>query len=220
MSTIDIIPIIISALALIVSGGTAWLNLVRKGTVKMTQPTVIFFGPDGPFKGEPKIFLRTLLFSTAKRSHVVESMYVRLSRGESTQSFNIWVYGDKEVARGSGINVGETGVVCNHHFLLPKDGTNYSFLPGEYTLQVFAKLINKREPMLLFQQTLSLSSEQAELLQKENAGIYFDWGPDSQKYHPHVETAPVNEQQLLRQLLNQSPETKLGIEKLKARTGK
>ncbi len=38
----------ISVLALAVSSVTAWLTLFRRGTVKMTQPTVIFFGPDTP----------------------------------------------------------------------------------------------------------------------------------------------------------------------------
>ena len=38
---------IISCLALSVSGVTAWLTFFRKGQLLMTQPTVIFFGPDG-----------------------------------------------------------------------------------------------------------------------------------------------------------------------------
>ena len=41
------IPVIISSLALAVSAVTAWLTLFRRGALKMTQPTVIFFGPDG-----------------------------------------------------------------------------------------------------------------------------------------------------------------------------
>ena len=53
----------ISVLALTLSSVTAWLTLFRRGTVKMTQPTVIFFGPDSPRSASeiplPKIFLRT-----------------------------------------------------------------------------------------------------------------------------------------------------------------
>src|SRR2546427_296072 len=37
----------ISLAALAASGLTAWLTLFRRGTVYMTRPTVIFFGPDG-----------------------------------------------------------------------------------------------------------------------------------------------------------------------------
>jgi hypothetical protein len=205
LSAIDIIPLIISTLALLTSGGTAWFTLLRRGTVKMTQPTVIFFGPDGHSKRDSqKIFLRTLVFSTAKRNHIIESMFVRLQHGKFTQDFNIWVYGDKDMARGSGISVGEQGVVCNHHFLLLKDGDNYPFSSGEYTLQIFAKILNQKKPLRLFQQTLSISIQEAEVLKRENVGIYFDWIPDSAKYHSHVEITPVGEQLLVGSLLKTS----------------
>jgi hypothetical protein len=76
--------------------------MFRRGTVRMTAPTVIFFGPDGgpseDRKLSAKVFLRTLLYSTSKRGRIVESMYVRLRRGESAQTFNIWVYGDTTLA--------------------------------------------------------------------------------------------------------------------------
>jgi hypothetical protein len=49
-----VIPVIISCLALFISGLTAWLTLLRKGTVRMTQPTVVYFGPDG---GHEKMML-------------------------------------------------------------------------------------------------------------------------------------------------------------------
>jgi hypothetical protein len=41
----------------------------------MTRPAVIFFGPDGPPSqgAEVKVFLRTLLYSTAKRAQIIES---------------------------------------------------------------------------------------------------------------------------------------------------
>jgi hypothetical protein len=44
----DSLSITISILALSLSVLTARLTLFRQGTVKMTQPTVIFFGPDAP----------------------------------------------------------------------------------------------------------------------------------------------------------------------------
>jgi len=60
----DPIILTISALALVVSTTTAWLTLFRRGTIQMTQPTVIFFGPDTPRSGErrafPKIYLKAL----------------------------------------------------------------------------------------------------------------------------------------------------------------
>jgi hypothetical protein len=93
----DPIALAISTLALCVSGLTAWLTLLQRGTVRMTQPTVIYFGPDAPRhnggKPSPKIYLRALLFATSKRGRVIESMHASLQRNESKQNFNVWVHG-------------------------------------------------------------------------------------------------------------------------------
>lgn len=181
----------ISALALAVSGLTAWLTLFRAGDLRMTQPTVVFFGPDGGRgDGEPprlKVFLRTLLYSTARRGQTVESMHVNLRRAESTQNFSIWVYGEDRLARGSGIHVGPEGVACNHHFLLPEDGANFSLLSGQYVVTVFAKRVSDRTPRQLAVLRLTISERQAKELEEDDSGIYFDWGPDQQAYHGHVE---------------------------------
>lgn len=128
----DPVAVTISALALAVSATTAWLTLFRRGTVKMTQPTVIYVGPDTlpPTWNDappPKIYLHTLLFSTSKRGRVIESMHVRVTRNETHQNFNIWVHGDATLVRGSGLFVGETGVAANHHFLTPRDARGFRF---------------------------------------------------------------------------------------------
>ena len=77
----DAISVTISVFALCLSALTAWLTLFRRGTVKMTQPTVIYLGPDSPRARDesplPKVFLRTLLFATSKRGRIVESMHIR-----------------------------------------------------------------------------------------------------------------------------------------------
>jgi hypothetical protein len=186
----SLLSIIISASALIISALTAWFSLFHRGAIKMTQPTILFFGPDGA-NGPPKIFLRTLLFSTARKGQIVENMYVKLHRGESVQNFNIWVYGDKDsLARGSGLFVSREGIASNHHFLLPKDGTTYKFLPGEYVVKVFASLLGTRRPSLLFVQQLNLSQEFAVELNQEKSGVYFDWGPDSRSYDAHLDRNP------------------------------
>ena len=185
---LEIITIVIACLSLAISAITAWLTLLRKGTVRMTQPTMIFFGYDPD--GSSKVFLRTLLYSTSKRSQIVESMFIRLQRGESSQTFNIWVYGNGSLARGSGIKVGPDGVTYNHHFLIPKDGTVYEFLAGDYVVEVYAALVNARSPILLYRLRLSLSSEHATALKDRNVGVFFDWGPDSQKYHAYIDIRP------------------------------
>ena len=191
----DPASITISVLALAVSSLTAWLTLFRRGTVKMTQPTVIFFGPDAPRSSDaappPKVFLRTLLFSTSKRGRVIENMYVALSRDEAHQNFSIWVYGEREkLVRGSGLFVGETGVEANHHFLTPKDATSFRFIAGHYRVDVFAHLLGDRSRTLLFSQTLEVTREVAAMLEESGAGLYFDWGPDSSRYLPHIDRRP------------------------------
>ena len=190
----DPITISVAILALAVSATTAWLTLFRRGTVAMTQPTVIFFGPDKPGLGEkvspPKIYLRCLLFATSKRGRIIESMHVTLSRNESIQNFNIWVYGDEKLVRGSGLFIGETGVATNHHFLTPKDGAKFAFLEGTYRLQVFAHLLGDSSKKLLFAQSLEIKSDVAVALEAPGTGLYFDWGPDSSAYLTHIEKRP------------------------------
>jgi hypothetical protein len=179
----------ISILALATSAGTAWFTLFRRGRVRMTQPTVVYFGPDGnapETSPAPKVFFRTLLYSTAKRGRIIESMYVKLRRGETVQTFNIWVYGEEKLSRGSGLFVGYEGVTFNHHFLLPADGTTYSFLPGNYKLEVYASLVGTPGDFLIGGAELQMSESIARALQAPKAGVYFDWGPDSATYCHHI----------------------------------
>lgn len=187
----DPIALAISVLALAISATTAWLTLLRRGTVRMTQPTVIFFGPDTPRHGDrivlPKIYLRTLLFATSKRGRVIESMHVSLERSETRQNFSVWVHGDDKLVRGSGLFVGETGVAANHHFLAPDDGNFFKFMAGRYRLNVHARLLGDKTHAQLFSQELEITPHVAAQLEQPGAGLYFDWGPDSSRYLPHIE---------------------------------
>ena len=173
----------------------------------MTQPTIVFFGPDGiRFDStKNKIYLRTLLYSTAKRGQVLESLHVSVHRNESKQNFNIWVYGEKgSLKRGSGLFVPQEGVACDHHFLLPEDGVNFEFFAGSYTLSVYAKLVRDQQPRKLLSINLSLSESQEKQLSRPNTGIYFDWGPDQQDYYSHIDTRPEEkfEMEQIAKLLN------------------
>jgi len=192
MLMVDPASIAISSLALAVSSVTLWWTL-RRGTVKMTQPTVICFGPDMPRPGNPsppKVYLRSLLFATSKRGRVIECLYVTLSRNESRQNFNVWVYGGEKLVRGSGLFVGETGVEAHHHFLSPRDENGFQFTEGRYRLEVFARLLGDAKNVRLFSQVLEISRETAGEMRQPHAGLYFDWGPDSLSYLQHVEMRP------------------------------
>lgn len=187
----SLLSLIISLLALALSALTAWLTLIRRGTVRMTKPTVIYFGPDGNREQRyGKVFLRTLLYASSTRGRIVESMHVRLRRGESTQTFNVWVYGDRELSRGSGLFVGQNGVTANHHFLPPLDGDTFVFTAGEYALDVFASLVGSAQTLQLFSTILTVTPEMAAALQEEVNGLYFDWGPESSRYYAHIRPRP------------------------------
>jgi len=118
-------------------------------------------------------------------------MYVALSRSETHQNFNIWVYGEREkLLHGSGLFVGETGVSANHHLLTPHDGKAFCFIEGHYKLDVIVHLLADRKPMRLFSLNLEISRDTAADLAEKTAGLYFDWGPDSSRYLSHVEKRP------------------------------
>jgi len=121
----------------------------------------------------------------------------------SKQNFNIWVYGDKaDLKRGSGLFVPQEGVTFDHHFLLPEDGANFSFLEGSYSLSVFARQVGQRVATKLLTIRLSIGESQAKALSEPRTGIYFDYGPDHQSYHAHVQHRPrvAPEQERLLQL--------------------
>lgn len=152
----------------------------------MTRPSVIFFGKDGGGSTAAKVFLRTLLYSTADKGQYIESMYIKLSRGETVTTFNIWTYGEtKNIKRGSGLFVGKQGVEADHHFLLPKQAS-LDFRAGDYTLDVYVELVGKK-PKQIWKQHLTISKKEAKGLKPTHAGLYFDWQPEVQEYETYLE---------------------------------
>ena len=152
----------------------------------MTRPTIIFFGPDGRGEKHNKVFIRTLLYSTSDKGIYIQNMFIRLSRGESVQNFNVWVYDNNGLVRGSGLFINKTGIACNHHFLMPKDGTLYKFLTGDYLMEVFIEPVEER-PKKVFEQKLTLTKTQEQEMKTKGVGTYFDWAPNSQTYLSHVD---------------------------------
>lgn len=154
----------------------------------MTRPTTIFFGPDGlkmEFFDKKKIYIRTLLYSTSDRGQYIQNMYVRLQRGDLVQNFNVWVYGDESLARGSGLFVDKSGITSSHHFLLPKSGIPFDFLAGDYHIEVFVEIVNKR-PYKIFEQTLTITAVQYDEVIDSRSGLYYDWAPDIESYQAHL----------------------------------
>ena len=186
----DPISFAVSILALFISGLTAWLTL-RRGKVKMTRPTVVYFGPDEPTHGRatpyPKIYFRTLLFSTTKRGRVIENIFVTLEKDGVEKNFSIWVHDSGKMLRGSGLFVGETGIEATHQFITHDKDSDHTFDEGSYQMRVFGQMLSSKSEKLLFSETFVIASETAEEMRDNKLGVYFDWEPHSQTYITHID---------------------------------
>ncbi|WP_313803536.1 hypothetical protein [Sphingobium sp.] len=120
----------------------------------------------------------------------MENMFVTLTRQETLQSFNIWVYGEDRLVRGSGLHIGDVGVVTNHHFLLPPDNSEFRFKSGSHQLNVFVTLLGDKKPVKLLSQTLDVSPAEASSISSNMGGLYFDWGQQGSCYISHLEPSP------------------------------
>ena len=173
--------LIISILSLIISGWT-WFTKIRRGKIKMTRPSIIcYLGKNG--EDEPKVFVRTLLYSTSERGEYIQNMFISLSREDKVQNFNIWAYDDKGLVRGSGLYVNKDGFSSYHHFLLPKN-SSWQFIEGNYKLEVFAETVDGKTNKI-FEQKINLTNEQSDYL-KQNKALYYDWAPDLEGYISNV----------------------------------
>ena len=93
------------------------------------------------------------------------------------------MYGEtKDLKIGSGLRVGEDGVSFNHHFLPPRDASAFEFLPGEYAIDIYARILNRNAPMLLSTVKVVLPHDLATALSDRTMGVLFTWRPDSQQY--------------------------------------
>lgn len=156
----ELISIPISVLSLAVSLGTFWLAFVHRGRLLMTKPTIVFFGYDMAPKATPKVFLRTLLYSSATRGHVVEGMFAKVRANGVERSFSFWGYGEREkLTPGSGLHVGRTGFAANHHFVLSANEPEYRFAPGKYEVDVLADIVGRRAAVRL--STIRLTLDEA-----------------------------------------------------------
>lgn len=181
----ELISVPISLFSLGISLGTFWLAFVKRGRLAMTKPTILFFGYDTVPKPTPKVFLRTLLYSTSVRGQVVEGMFVKLRRGSEDRVFSFWGYGEAgKLMAGSGLHVSQTGVAANHHFVLSVHEGSYQFEPGRYDIDVFADVVGRKHPVLLSSIHLTLSPDLAATLANHD-GVLFERGI-SGEYEGHA----------------------------------
>lgn len=175
--------LIISITSLIISLLTFWLTRIKKGEIKMTRPSMICLlgqnGGDGP-----KIFIRTLLYSTSERGQYIQNIFIRLHHVEEIQTFSFWSHGEKNsLTKGSGLFINKSGVVTNHHFLLSKN-KKQNFISGDYKLEVQVESINKSAKKI-FEQNLTLNEDQLNDLQN-NKAVFYEWDPDIIQYFSYT----------------------------------
>ena len=178
--------IVISIFSLCIAVASAWLTLFRRGRLAMTRPNVIFFGFDTAPKTTAKIFIRTLLYSTAVRGQVIEGMFAKLHHAGSDQIFSFWGYGEtNQLVPGSGLYVGQTGIAVNHPFVLSVHQPAYEFTKGDYEIEVFVRLVGRKTSIQLSGFKLTLSAEHAGILAR-HGGVLFELNPDGRGYVGHA----------------------------------
>ena len=174
---------VVSVVSLAVSVTVAWLTVFRRSTLRMTQPVQVAFAYENGTK--PKIFLRTLLYTTGKRGYVIEGLYLKVQQPDSIQTFGFWGYGERDsLTVAGGLRVTEEGIAHNHHFLKISDS---SYFPkGQYEIQVYARLVNRKSAKRLATIKVALTDEEATRLHLQR-GALFTWDPDTGNYHVSFE---------------------------------
>jgi hypothetical protein len=188
MMVTDISPIAsVSALAL--SLFTLWFTVFRRGSVRSTHPSFIALRYDFVDKKLPqaKIFFRSLIFSTGKRGQVVESLFLRVSEGAREAEFSFWGHGDKDLIRGSGLFVSETGVVTNHHFNPIDSETIFMFSGGSYSLELMAKLVGKTSLVPLWKVALEMPVDVFKPPIDREKAVYYNWSAEKKCYGVSIE---------------------------------
>lgn len=184
----------VSVLALIVSLFTAWFTILRRGSVRSTHPSLVALNYEGgPGDSMPiaKVFLRTLLYSTGKRGHVVESLFLRVSEGSRREVFSFWAYGERgNLVPGSGLSIPESGFAANHHFNPEHQDVLFRFSQGIYTLELVAKLIGQPTPVSLWSITLDVPAGPFSSQIERDTTIFFRWSLENQRYVATVERRP------------------------------
>lgn len=131
--------------------------------------------------------MRTLLFSTGKRGQVIESLFLRVREGSRVAEFSFWGYGDKDLVRGSGLFIPESGVATNHHFSPIDHEPVFLFSPGTYTLELVAKLVGRAPLVPLCTITLEMPNSPFGSTIAPDAAVYFNWSPEHSRYIASIE---------------------------------
>ena len=147
----DIVTISISVASLALSGFALWLVQFNRGRLKMMQPTLLCLKREHPSM-RPKIFVRTLLYTTGTKGRVIENMYLSVRHEYGTFIFDFWGHTEGgKLTLGSGLFVGSTGIASDHHFN-PREGLeDFLYVGGLYLIEVFATIVGRSKPEKLME---------------------------------------------------------------------
>ncbi|RWL99700.1 MAG: hypothetical protein EOR68_12775 [Mesorhizobium sp.] len=189
---LSILSPIVSVIALAVSLFTLWFTVLRRGTVRSTHPAFIAVRYDFVRKAVPqaKIFLRALLFSTGKRGRVVESLFLRVHHQERKTEFSFWGMGDKDLVRGSGLFIPETGIATNHHFNPLHADELFVFEPEIYSIELVAKLLGRQKLTSLWRIPLQIPDGSFGDDIAPDTAVFFNWSAETGRYVVSVESRP------------------------------
>lgn len=183
-SWVSIVSAVVALTALGVTSWVTWHNYWREGDLVLTRPALITFlnTPDG---GGPKVYTAFTLNSTAPKGILIESIYIRITKHEAKQNFNVWWMGTEKQQRASGLFVGKEGVARNHAFTLSPGASSFEFSQDDYRVDIIAKRIGRTTPETLFSAPkLHVTEEQSTYLKAGIGKLMFNWGPDSESYLP------------------------------------
>jgi hypothetical protein len=187
----DFLPIAFSGVALLLSIFTLWVTQFRHGQLRMTQPTLLCLRREKPY-GVPKLFLRTLMYSTASKGLVVESMFLRIKNSYGTYVFDFWGHTESgKLTLGSGVFASSTGSAADHHFSPRQDANRFVFTSGEYRVEVFAAVVGQAEPRRLKEVTFTVDvSQSAELTQIHDTELFLFWNAERRGYEGQSHRGP------------------------------
>jgi hypothetical protein len=146
----------------------------------------------GGQNGAPSKSLRaSLLYSTGKRGHVIENLFLRVSEGGRRAEFSFWGYGETDhLVIGGGLSIPEAGVSTNHHHFNPVNSDElFLFSGGDYTLQLLAKLVGRKRLSSLWTVTVTVPEgifSNNRIAQRDE--VSFNWSPEQNKFLTSVRT--------------------------------
>lgn len=101
--------------------------------------------------------------------------------------FSFWGYGDKDLVRGSGLFVPETGVANNHHFNPLDSETLFLFSGGRYSLELVAKPVNSKQSLSLWAVQIEIPAEAFEPSIAGETAVFYSWSPEQNRYVASIE---------------------------------